>query len=47
VLGPASSLALYISMALLGVAVIWAARKRTQHMAYAAPSLNSAPPVLR
>ncbi len=47
VLGPASSLALYISMALLGVAVIWAARKRTQHTAYAAPSLNSAPPVLR
>jgi hypothetical protein len=46
-LGPASSLALYISMALLGVAVIWAARKRTQCTDQVAPNLNAVPPVLR
>jgi len=46
-LGPAPSMALYTSMALLGVAVIWAARKRIQYTDQVAPRLNAAPPVLR
>ena len=46
-LSPASSMALYTSMALLGVAVIWAARKRIQCTNQVAPRLNAAPPVLQ
>jgi hypothetical protein len=46
-LGPASAVALYVSLAFLGAAVMWAARKRTQHMPATVPDINSAPPVLR